>query len=158
MTKRRKIAEASQSRNYSIEIIQYYLSIYPCETNPPSGTGVLAYMTLMGTPAAGNTTPNEVNFYINFYADGTPGLSAPGIGFDGAGNVRIILDMYYSQLATLLDSLNNQLQRNGPICALSYTDGPPLHAEFIVAVPPPKLPVQPSPIPVHPVPPTIKRR
>jgi hypothetical protein len=37
-------------------------------------------MTLMGSPDDDNnpkTTPSGFNFNINFYPDGTPGLSAP---------------------------------------------------------------------------------
>ena len=89
-------------------------------------------MTLIGVPVDA-TTP-VANFYIQFYADGTAGTSGPGVDIGGTGLPRVIVDMYYSQLAGLVKNLDNAIRKEGPAFFATYTDGPPVHAEFFVDV------------------------
>jgi hypothetical protein len=125
-----------QAPIYTIQITGYYLSQYPCQTNPSANqpsAQVIAYMTLMGSPDDDNnpkTTPSGFNFNINFYPDGTPGLSAPLLIL---GENRLVMDMYYSQLADILRMLrDDQVQ-----CYATYTSGPPAHAEVFGEMPSP---------------------
>lgn len=126
----------NQAPVYTIHITGYYLSQYPCQTNPsPSqpSSQVIAYMTLLGDADDDNhpkTTPKGFTFYINFYPDGTPGLSAPLLVL---GEDRLVMDMYYSQLGDILSMLRDTQVK----CYATYTAGPPVHAElFGTTVPP----------------------
>ena len=111
---------------FKIRVTQYYLSQYPAQSIPPSINQVMAYMTLRGEPAA-------VTFYIQFYLDGTQGLSAPSIE-EVSGGVKVVVDMYYRQLASIQASLNSAICEKGPPCFMSLVSEP-LHAEFFVSVP-----------------------
>ena len=125
---------------YTTLITTYYLSEYPCQTNPPASTPVIAYMTLMGIddevlqPPPPAPPLKGFNFYINFYPDGTPGIGAPGLNI---GEKTVIMDMYYSQLADIL----RLLQNSTTACYASYTSGPPVHAEVFASTVKPPIPI-----------------
>jgi hypothetical protein len=115
---RRKVAPT-----FKIKIGGYYLSQYPCQTNPspnePTPTPVIAYMTLLGKLADDKGQNADFNFYINFYPDGSSGLSAPSVD----GN-SVKMDMYYCQLAGIV-----RMFRETPwSCYGTYSPG---HTEII---------------------------
>jgi hypothetical protein len=133
------------NKDYGIQVTNYYLSVYPCLKNPtqnspsssppssnpcqtdlPPDIPALALISLSGNAVSGYV---KAEFRIRFYADGTHGLSAPKANGE-TGSMTVSMDMYYSQLAGVLSLLKDVLRNKGAACFVSFSDGPPISAEF----------------------------